>query len=410
MPITTPQVKIDAVRSRGARVELHGDSYSDAQARAMQLQARHQLTFVHPFDDPDVIAGQGTIAMELLRQHHPDGQGPIHAIFAPIGGGGLISGIATYVKAVRPEIRVIGVQTSDSDAMARSLQAGRRVQLHDVGLFSDGTAVRVVGEETFRLCRDFVDEVITVDTDALCAAIKDVFQDTRAVLEPAGALAVAGCKAYVERDRIQDRTLVAIASGANMNFDRLRFVSERAEIGEQREAVFAVTIPEARGSFKRFCALVGNRNVTEFNYRIADSTAAHIFVGVQIGRRKEAGQLARVFRRAGFATLDLTDDELAKLHLRHMVGGRSPLAKDELLYRFEFPERPGALMRFLSSMSPDWNISLFHYRNQGADYGRILVGLQVPRGEKAQLKHFLSTLGYRYWDESAHPAYQLFLA
>ncbi|HEX4597756.1 MAG TPA: threonine ammonia-lyase, biosynthetic, partial [Burkholderiaceae bacterium] len=410
MPITTPQVKIDAVRSRGAQVELHGDSYSDAQARAMQLQARHQLTFVHPFDDPEVIAGQGTIAMEILRQHHPDGKGPIHAIFVPVGGGGLISGVATYVKAVRPEIRVVGVQTSDSDAMARSLRAGRRVQLRDVGLFSDGTAVRVVGEETFRLCRDHVDEIITVDTDALCAAIKDVFQDTRAILEPAGALAVAGCKSYAQRERIQGRTLVAIASGANMNFDRLRFVSERAEVGEQREAVFAVTMPEARGSFKRFCGLVGNRNVTEFNYRIADSTSAHIFVGVQIARRKEAEQLARVFRRAGFATLDLTDDELAKLHLRHMVGGRSPLARDELLYRFEFPERPGALMRFLSSMSPDWNISLFHYRNQGTDYGRILVGLQVPRGEKAALKRFVSTLGYRYWDESAHPAYQLFLA
>ena len=409
MPVTTPHVKIDAVRARGAQVELHGDSYSDAQLRAMQLQARHRLTFVHPFDDPDVIAGQGTVAMEILRQHHPDGHGPIHAIFAPVGGGGLISGVATYVKAVRPEIRVIGVQTTDSDAMARSLQTGRRVQLHDVGLFSDGTAVRIVGEETFRLCREHVDEIITVDTDALCAAIKDVFQDTRAVLEPAGALSVAGCKAYVEREGIEGRTLVAIASGANLNFDRLRFVAERAEVGERREAVFAVTIPEQRGSFKRFCALVGNRNVTEFNYRIADPSTAHIFVGVQIAFRHEADKLARVFRRAGFATLDLTDDEVAKLHLRHMVGGRSPLAADELLYRFEFPERPGALMRFLSSMSPDWNISLFHYRNQGADYGRILVGIQVPRGEKGDFKRFLTTLGYRYWDESAHPAYQLFL-
>ena len=409
MPVTTPQVKVDAVRSRGAQVELHGDSYSDAYARAAQLQARHRLIFVHPFDDPDVIAGQGTIAMEILRQHHPDDRGPIHAIFVPVGGGGLISGVATYVKAVRPEIRVIGVQTNDSDAMARSLQTGRRVQLHEVGLFSDGTAVRIVGEETFRLCRAHVDEIVTVDTDALCAAIKDVFQDTRAVLEPAGALGVAGCKAYVERERLHDRTLVAIASGANLNFDRLRFVAERAEVGERREAVFAVTIPEERGSFRRFCALVGNRNVTEFNYRIADSAVAHIFVGVQITRRDEADQLARVFRRAGFATLDLTDDELAKLHLRHMVGGRSPLAADELLYRFEFPERPGALMRFLTSMSPNWNISLFHYRNQGADYGRILVGLQVPRGEKGELKRFLASLGYRYWDESAHPAYQLFL-
>jgi len=411
MPVTTPQVKVDAVRARGAQVELHGDSYSDAYARAMRLQQRHRLTFVHPFDDPDVIAGQGTIAMEILRQHHRDngGDGAIHAIFVPVGGGGLISGVATYVKALRPDIRVIGVQTSDSDAMARSLQAGRRVQLHEVGLFSDGTAVRLVGEETFRLCREHVDEIVTVDTDALCAAIKDVFQDTRSVLEPAGALAVAGCKVYVERERLHGRTLVAIASGANMNFDRLRFVAERAEVGERREAVFAVTIPEQRGSFKRFCALVGNRNVTEFNYRIADSTVAHIFVGVQIARASEADTLARVFRRSGFATLDLTDDELAKLHLRHMVGGRSPLAKDELLYRFEFPERPGALMRFLKSMSPEWNISLFHYRNQGADYGRIVVGLQVPRGEKGQFRRFLATLGYRYWDESAHPGYQLFL-
>jgi threonine dehydratase len=409
MPVTTPQVKVEAVRARGAQVELQGDSYSDAYDRAMQLQARHKLTFVHPFDDPDVIAGQGTIGMEILRQHHPDDGGPIHAIFAPVGGGGLISGVAAYVKALRPEIRVVGVQTSDSDAMARSLAAGRRVQLHDVGLFSDGTAVRLVGEETFRLCRAHVDEIITVDTDALCAAIKDVFQDTRSVMEPAGALAVAGCKVYAERERLQGRTLVAIASGANMNFDRLRFVAERAEVGEQREAVFAVTMPEERGSFKRFCTLVGSRNVTEFNYRIADSAVAHIFVGVQIARRDEADALARVFRRAGFAALNLTDDELAKLHLRHMVGGRSALAKDELLYRFEFPERPGALMRFLSSMSPEWNISLFHYRNQGADYGRILVGLQVPHG-KAPLKRFLAALGYRYWDESANPAYRLFLA
>jgi len=410
MPVTTPLVKVDAVRSRGAQVELFGDSYSDAYARAMSVQERRRLAFIHPFDDPDVIAGQGTIGMEILRQHHPDDGGPIHAIFAPIGGGGLISGVAAYVKALRPEIRIIGVQTSDSDAMARSLAAGRRVQLHDVGLFSDGTAVRLVGEETFRLCRLHVDEIITVDTDALCAAIKDVFQETRSVMEPAGALSVAGCKAYVERERIVGRTLVAIASGANMNFDRLRFVAERAEVGERREAIFAVTMPEERGSFRRFCALLGSRNVTEFNYRIADSAVAHIFVGVQISRGAEAGQLARVFKRAGFAAIDLTDDELAKLHLRHMVGGRSALARDELLYRFEFPERPGALMRFLTSMSPEWNISLFHYRNQGADYGRILVGLQVPRGEKAPLKRFLATLGYRHWDESANPAYRLFLA
>jgi len=409
MPVTTPQVKVDAVRDRGADVVLFGDSYSDAYAHAIELQDKRRLTFVHPFDDPDVIAGQGTIGMEILRQHHPGEQGPIDAIFTAVGGGGLISGVAAYVKALHPEIKVIGVQTEDSDAMARSLEAGRRVQLHDVGLFSDGTAVRMVGEETFRLCRQYVDGMIRVDTDALCAAIKDVFQDTRSILEPAGALAVAGAKAYVERERIRNRTLVAIASGANMNFDRLRFVAERAEVGERREAVFAVTIPEERGSFRRFCELVGNRNVTEFNYRISDAKEAHIFVGLQIFKPSEAAMLARTFERAGFPTLDLTDDELAKLHLRHLVGGHSPLAKDERLYRFEFPERPGALMRFLSSMSPNWNISLFHYRNQGADYGRILVGMQVPANEKKQLKEFLAALGYRHWEETDNPAYKLFL-
>ncbi|MCX7901602.1 MAG: threonine ammonia-lyase, biosynthetic [Burkholderiaceae bacterium] len=410
MPVTTPQVKVDAVRARGAEVVLHGDSYSDAYAYALQLQARNRYVFVHPFDDPDVIAGQGTIGMEILRQHHPSEHGPLFAIFVPVGGGGLIAGIATYVKALRPEIRIIGVQTEDSDAMRRSLAAGRRTPLHDVGLFSDGTAVRMVGEETFRLCRQFVDEVITVDTDALCAAIKDVFQDTRSILEPAGALAIAGVKAYVEREKLRHKTLVAVASGANMNFDRLRFVAERAEVGERREAVFAVTIPEERGSFRRFCALVGNRNVTEFNYRISDAKVAHIFVGLQIFKPSEATLLARTFERAGFPTLDLTDDEFSKLHLRHMIGGRSPLAENELLYRFEFPERPGALMRFLDSMSPNWNISLFHYRNQGADYGRIVVGIQVPPNEKRQFREFLATLGYRHWDESANPAYRLFLA
>jgi threonine dehydratase len=409
MPVTTPQVKVDAVRDRGAEVVLFGDSYSDAYAHALELQDKRRLTFVHPFDDPDVIAGQGTIGMEILRQHHPGEQGPIHAIFAAVGGGGLISGVAAYVKALHPEIKVIGVQTEDSDAMARSLESGRRVQLHDVGLFSDGTAVRMVGEETFKLCRQYVDAMIRVDTDALCAAIKDVFQDTRSILEPAGALAIAGAKAYVERERIRNKTLVAIACGANMNFDRLRFVAERAEVGERREAVFAVTIPEERGSFRRFCALVGNRNVTEFNYRISDAKEAHIFVGLQIFKPSDAAMLARTFERAGFPTLDLTDDELAKLHLRHLVGGHSPLAKNELLYRFEFPERPGALMRFLTSMSPNWNISLFHYRNQGADYGRILVGMQVPANEKKQLKEFLATLGYRHWEETDNPAYRLFL-
>jgi threonine dehydratase len=405
MPVTTPQVKVDAVRARGAEVVLHGDSYSDAYSHALKLQAEGGLIFVHPFDDPDVIAGQGTIGMEILRQH----QGPLEAIFVAIGGGGLISGIAAYVKQIRPEVRVIGVQTNDSDAMRRSLAAGRRVELSEVGLFSDGTAVRKVGEETFRLCRKFVDEIVLVDTDQLCAAIKDVFEDTRTTLEPAGALAVAGLKAYVERERIRNAALVAIACGANMNFDRLRFVAERAEVGERREAVFAVTIPEERGSFRRFCELVGPRNVTEFNYRIADARLAHVFVGIQIQSPAEASRIARTFGKAGFKTLDLTEDELAKLHIRHLVGGHSPLARDERIYRFEFPERPGALMRFLTSMSPSWNISLFHYRNHGADYGRILVGLQVPAEEKRQLREFLAGLGYPYWDETEHPAYRLFL-
>ncbi|MEZ5235739.1 MAG: threonine ammonia-lyase, biosynthetic [Acidimicrobiales bacterium] len=409
MPQTTPQVKVDAVIARGAEVVLHGESYSDAYTHAVALMEQHRLTFVHPFDDPDVIAGQGTIGMEILRQHPR----PLHAVFCPIGGGGLIAGVASYVKAVRPDIKVIGVQTDDSDAMARSCEAGRRVTLDNVGLFSDGTAVKTVGAETFRLVSSLVDEIIRVDNDELCAAIKDVFTDTRAVLEPAGALAVAGMKQYADRPGRPapfDGPLVAVCSGANMNFDRLRFVAERAEVGEAREAVFAVCIPEERGSFRRFCELVGDRNVTEFNYRIGDPQRAYVFVGVQIARRAEAHELAERFRSAGFDTLDLTDDELAKLHLRHLVGGHSPLAIDERLYRFEFPERPGALLRFLSSMRPDWNISLFHYRNHGADFGRVLVGMQVPAGDDAAFARFLDEVGYPATDETNHPAYRMFLA
>ena len=409
VPVTTPQVKIDAMRAFGGpTVEIvqHGESYSDAYGHAVKLQAERGLTFVHPFDDPDVIAGQGTVAMEILRQH----QGPIYAIFVPIGGGGLAAGVAAYVKAVRPEIRVIGVQAIDSCAMKQSIEAGERVTLTEVGLFADGTAVKLVGEETFRLCRELLDEVITVDTDALCAAIKDVFQDTRSVLEPSGALAVAGAKLYAERDGLEAQTLVAVTSGANMNFDRMRFVAERAEVGEAREAVFAVTIPEERGSFKRFCELVVTRSVTEFNYRIADAHAAHIFVGVQIKTRGEAVQMANAFIEHGFATVDLSHDELSKQHIRYMVGGHSPLAQDERLLRFEFPERPGALMKFLSSMAPNWNISLFHYRNQGADTSSILVGVQVPATDNAAFGQFLATLGYQWWDEGANPVYKLFLA
>jgi threonine dehydratase len=409
MPVTTPQVKIEAVAARGAEVVLHGDSYSDAYAHALELQDKHKLTFVHPFDDPDVIAGAGTVAMEILRQIHPADDGKLAAIFVAIGGGGLAAGIATYVKALDPAIKVIGVQTVDSDAMARSLDAGRRVTLHDVGLFSDGTAVRQVGEETFRLCKLYLDEIVRVDTDAICAAIKDVFQDTRSILEPAGALAIAGMKAYAARERPRDQTLVAVACGANMNFDRLRFVAERTEVGESREALFAVTIPEERGSFLRFCELVGNRNVTEFNYRIGDSAQAQIFVGIGTGNAGDNERIARTFRAHGYPTVDLTHDDLAGEHVRYMVGGKSALAAGERVYRFEFPERPGALMKFLTKMAPGWNISMFHYRNQGADYSRVLVGLQVPRAERALFKTFLAELGYRYWDETENPAYRLFL-
>ena len=405
MPVTTPALKVDAVRALGGEAVLHGDSYSDAYLHALALEKARGLTFVHPFDDPDVIAGQGTIAMEILRQH----QGPIDAVFVAIGGGGLISGIAAYIKAVRPEIRVIGVQTKDSDAMTRSVRAGKRVELSEVGLFSDGTAVKLVGVETFRLTRALVDDFILVDTDAVCAAIKDVFQDTRSILEPAGALGVAAIKQYVETHRAKGRTYVAITCGANMNFDRLRFVADRAEVGEEREAVFAVTIPEERGSFKRFCELIGPRSVTEFNYRISDRHEAHVFVGLSTQNRDESARIARSFSRHGFRTLDLTHDELAKQHLRHMVGGRSELAHDERLFRFVFPERPGALMQFLSSLHPEWNISLFHYRNQGADYGRILVGIQVPRVDRRALREFLDGLHYPCVDESNNPAYRQFL-
>lgn len=408
MPVTAPQVKVDAVRRfGGAHVEvvLVGDSYSDAQAAAARMQAQHGYTFVHPFDDAAVIAGQATVGMELLRQH----AGPLHAVFVPVGGGGLLAGVAGYIKALRPDVKVIGVQTCDSDAMAQSLDAGMPVTLSEVGLFADGTAVKRVGDLTFELCRRHVDAMLRVDTDAICAAIRDVFQDTRSVPEPAGALALAGLKQYVATHGVNEHPMVAVVSGANLNFDRLRFVAERAEVGEQREAVFAVTIPEERGSFRRFCAALGQRSITEFNYRIGSASEAHIFVGVQTTHRDERHTLIDAFHAHGFGVLDLTDDELAKLHLRHMIGGSSPLARDELLYRFQFPERPGALTRFLSHMHPDWNISLFHYRNHGADQGRILVGIQVPADEQAALRRFLDTLGYPHCDESDNAAYRLLL-
>jgi len=413
MPVTTPRIKINAVAGRGAEVVLHGDSYDEAYAHALKLRRRRGLTFVHPYDDPEVIAGQGTIGMEILSQH----AGPIDAIFVPVGGGGLISGIAAYVKAIRPATKIVGVEPVDAAAMAVSLKKNRRIALDHVGLFADGVAVKRVGEETFRLCRELVDEMVLVDTDEMCAAIKDVFEDTRVVLEPAGALSIAGAKAWVERRGARDKTLVAVASGANTNFDRLRFIAEAAEVGEHREAVLAVTIPERPGSFKKFCATLGARNVTEFNYRIADSRDAHIFVGVEVQGRRETARIVANLRRHGLKTLDLSDNEMAKWHVRHMVGGRPPQmqvggrapAKDELLYRFEFPERPGALMRFLDNMRGDWNISLFHYRNHGADYGRVLVGMQVPRREAGAFRAFLKKIGYPWADETRNPAYRLFL-
>jgi threonine dehydratase len=408
MPTTTPQVKIDAVASFGGEnvnIVLHGESYSDAALHAKLLEKKQGMTFVHPFDDPDVIAGQGTVAMEILRQH----SGPIDAVFVAIGGGGLISGVATYIKALRPEIKVIGVQMNDSDAMVRSAKAGERVTLADVGLFSDGTAVKLVGEETLRLVQQYVDDFVIVNTDAVCAAIKDIYQDTRSIVEPAGALGVAAIKQYAAKHGGQGKTYIAINCGANMNFDRLRFVAERADVGEEREALFAVTIPEERGSFKRFCEMIGPRSVTEFNYRISDEAQAHVFVGLSTQRKGDSKLIAKDFDAQGFATVDLTHDELAKTHVRHMVGGRSSLAEGERLFSFVFPERPGALMRFLTSMPPSWNISLFHYRNQGADYGRILVGLQVPKAELKGVEKVLDGLGYTYVDETRNPVYRLFL-
>jgi threonine dehydratase len=405
MPTTTPHIKINAVKSRGAEVILIGDSYSDAYVHALQLEQSENLTFVHPYDDPDVIAGQGTIGMEILNAH-PE---PIEAIFCCVGGGGLVAGIAAYVKAKRPEIKIIGVEAKDAEAMTQSLATGHRVMLEQVGLFADGAAVKQVGEHTFALCQHYVDEMIVVDNDAICAAIKDVYEDTRSILEPAGALATAGIKTYVEQQKITGKTLIGIASGANVNFDRLRFIAERAEVGEKREALLAVTIPEKPGAFKSFCSLLGNHNITEFNYRYADSAIAHIYVGIAIVDVMETQSLIKNLKAQGLDALDLTDNELAKLHLRHLVGGRAPQADNEVVFRFEFPEKPGALRKFLNAMQHDWNISLFHYRNHGADFGRVLVGMQVPPHQLKLFHAFLENLGYPYWDESNNPAYALFL-
>lgn len=405
MPVTTPRIKVDAVQARGARVVLHGDTYDEAYAEARRLGRQKRLSFVHPYDDPAVIAGQGTIGLEILRQ----APGPIDAIFVAVGGGGLIAGVATCVKQLHPKVKIIGVEPTDADAMTRSLRAGHRVTLDHVGLFADGVAVRRVGKEPFRLARKYVDEMIVVDTDAICAAIKDVFEETRSILEPAGALAIAGMKAWVAKHRVKEQDLVAIACGANINFDRLRFVAERAQVGEEREAILAVTIPERPGSFKQFCGAIGPRNITEFNYRMSDPNRAHVFVGLEVQNRIETARMVRVLGRRGFKALDLSRNEMAKLHLRHLVGGHAALASHELLYRFEFPERPGALLRFLNAMRSDWNISLFHYRNHGADYGRVLAGVQVPPKEMPAFQRFLKGLGYPYVDETENPASRLFL-
>ncbi|SEI94283.1 L-threonine ammonia-lyase [Azotobacter beijerinckii] len=406
MPRTTPEIKVQAVRARGAKAVLHGDAFPDALAHALKLVEEKGYTFIHPYDDPEVIAGQGTIAMEILRQK----PGRLDAIFVPVGGGGLIAGIAAYVKYLRPEVKVIGVEPADSNCLQAAMAAGERVVLPQVGLFADGVAVAQIGAYTFEVCRHHVDEVVTVSTDEICAAIKDIYDDTRSITEPAGALAVAGIKRYVEREGAAGQTLVAIDSGANINFDRLRHVAERAELGERREAIIAVTIPEQPGSFKAFCQAIGKRQITEFNYRYNRPDHAHIFVGVQTHPESDPReQLVASLREQGFPVLDLTDDELAKLHIRHMVGGHAAAVSDEVVLRFEFPERPGALFNFLSKLGGRWNISMFHYRNHGAADGRVVAGLQVPADERHLLPAALEAIGYPWWDETDNPAYRLFL-
>lgn len=408
MPKTTPAIKVDAVRARGATVELHGESYSDSYEHAQQLVKATGKAFIHPYDDPDVIAGQGTIGMEILRQH----QGDIDAIFVAVGGGGLIAGIAAYVKAVRPSIKIIAVEPFDQAAMTDSLKAGARITLPTVGLFAESTAVKQVGVETFRLCQQHVDDTVLVSNDEICAAIKDVYTDCRAILEPGGAAAIAGLKKYAAEHESRDQTFVAVACGSNMNFDRLRFVAERAMVGESREAVFALTLPEQPGSFRALCNVLGPRSVTEFNYRFAGGSVAHIFFGIEIAQKSEIAELILEFARAGMQAIDLTENELAKLHLRHLVGGHAPGATGERVFRFDFPERPGALANFLRAMHSDWNITLFHYRNHGSDVGRVLAGIQAPQADNVKLDEFLhriSDMGYDWVEETDNVAYKLFL-
>ncbi|MBS1212741.1 MAG: threonine dehydratase, partial [Proteobacteria bacterium] len=405
MPCTTPPIKVQAVRNLGAETVLHGDSYDEAYDHALTLAQEQRLTFVHPYDDPEVIAGQGTIGMEILRQQRDD----LHAIFVPVGGGGLIAGVAAYVKFVRPEVKIIGVEPDDADCLNRALKAKRRVVLKQVGLFADGVAVKQIGKEPFHICHQYVDEVVTVSTDEICAAIKDIFDDTRSIAEPAGALSIAGLKKYAEANDLREQCLVAIESGANINFDRLRHVAERAQVGEQRELLLAVTIPELPGSFLNFCRSLGRRSITEFNYRFFDSEAAHVFVGVQVAdSRKDRETLIADLTGQGFSVTDMTGNELAVEHIRYMVGGHAPQPLGEIVYSFEFPERPGALLKFLSMMGGRWNISLFHYRNHGAAFGRVLMGIQVPKADRKTFLEFLDALGYAYREETENPAYRLF--
>lgn len=407
MPSTTPRIKVQAVQSHGAKIILIGDAYDDAYSHAQELAQEDGVVFIHPYDDPDVIAGQGTVGMEIMQQHSED----IEAIFIPVGGGGLLAGVAAYVKYLRPETKIIGVEPEDAASMAAALKAGRRVVLDRVGIFADGVAVKQAGRENFRIAKECVDDVVTVTTDEMCAAIKDVYDDTRSVLEPAGALAIAGLKKYVANTGIEGKTLVAINTGANLNFDRLRHISERAEIGEQREALLAVTIPEKAGSFRTFCKTIGKRGITEFNYRYSDDKDAQVFAGVQLSEGiDEKDELIAKLQQRDYPVVDLTDNEMAKMHVRYMVGGRNAHLQDETLYRFRFPERPGALLDFLTSIGKRWNISLFHYRNHGAAYGRVLVGMQIPKDQRAEVTGHLDELGYPYWEETDNPAYRLFLS
>lgn len=406
MPVTTPSIKIDAVRYWGGKVVLYGDTFDEAYQYARTLTEREGLTFIHPYDDPDVIAGQGTIGMEILHQH----PGPIEAVFVPVGGGGLAAGIASYVKFLRPETKVIGVEPVDAASMKAAMTSGQRVVLDRVGLFADGAAVRQVGEETFRVCRELLDDVLVADTDAICAAVKDVFEDMRVIAEAAGALSLAGLKAYAAANPTRSGALIAINSGANMNFDRLRHVAERAELGEAREILLGVTIPEEVGSYRRFIEVLGPRTITEFNYRYADQSKAHVFVGLQLtDAKREGAEIIAQLNDFGYQVIDISANETAKLHIRYMVGGRAPMLADEVIIRCEFPERPGALLNFLNGVGSTWNISLFHYRNHGADYGRVLIGLQVPDAERARFFERLEQLGYPYEEETANPAYQMFL-